>query len=69
MPGKVVGVLVAEGDAVEKGAPLVILEAMKMEQTLTAPAAAEVIAVRCALGDIVDAGAVLVVLGEPTAGT
>ena len=60
MPGKVVQVCVAAGDAVERGAALVILEAMKMEQTLTAPTAGTVRAVRAAAGDVVDAGAVLV---------
>jgi 3-methylcrotonyl-CoA carboxylase alpha subunit len=37
MPGKVVAVLVAQGDKVKRGAPLVILEAMKMEYTVAAP--------------------------------
>jgi propionyl-CoA carboxylase alpha chain len=64
MPGRVVKVLVAEGQAVAAGAPLVILEAMKMEQTLTAPTAGTVRALRCAVGDLVEAGAPLVDL-EP----
>lgn len=38
MPGKIVKVLVAEGAAVAKGDPLLVLEAMKMEHTLTAHA-------------------------------
>jgi acetyl/propionyl-CoA carboxylase alpha subunit len=37
MPGLIVDVAVAAGDKVAKGAPLVVLEAMKMEHTLTAP--------------------------------
>ncbi|QNM95937.1 acetyl/propionyl/methylcrotonyl-CoA carboxylase subunit alpha [Chitinimonas koreensis] len=42
MPGTVVAVHVAPGDTVEKGAPLVILEAMKMEHTILAPHAGTV---------------------------
>ena len=41
MPGKVIEVRVAVGDRVEAGAVLVILEAMKMEQKVTAPAAGD----------------------------
>ncbi|MGS0743875.1 acetyl/propionyl/methylcrotonyl-CoA carboxylase subunit alpha, partial [Glaciimonas sp. GG7] len=37
MPGKIVAVLVAAGDQVKKGAPLLIMEAMKMEHTIAAP--------------------------------
>jgi acetyl/propionyl-CoA carboxylase alpha subunit len=64
MPGKVVQVLVSEGDSVEKGQPLVVLEAMKMEQTITAPQDAKVQGVRVQVGDQVDAGSVLVELEE-----
>jgi 3-methylcrotonyl-CoA carboxylase alpha subunit len=38
MPGKVIKVLVTEGSKVSKGDPLLVLEAMKMEHTLTAHA-------------------------------
>jgi biotin carboxyl carrier protein len=62
MPGKVVQVLVEVGQTVARGAPLVVLEAMKMEQSLTAPRGGQVSAVRCAAGERVDAGAVLVEL-------
>ena len=68
MPGRVVSVGVAVGDAVTKGQTLVVLEAMKMEQSLTAPADGVIAEVRCAAGDLVDAGMALIVLeGEPTA--
>ena len=68
MPGRVVAVHVTPGQDVEKGHVLVILEAMKMEQTLQAPHAGRVEAVHCAPGDLVDAGAVLITLAEAEAG-
>jgi len=37
MPGRVVRILVSEGDEVEKGTPVIVVEAMKMENELTAP--------------------------------
>ena len=60
MPGKVIALIAAEGASVEKGAPLLILEAMKMEHTITAPAAGIVKAFRFAVGDQVGDGAELV---------
>lgn len=60
MPGKVIALLAEAGRAVEKGAPLLILEAMKMEHTITAPAAGTVKAFRYAVGDQVGDGAELV---------
>jgi 3-methylcrotonyl-CoA carboxylase alpha subunit len=63
MPGKVVTVLVAPGDTVEAGQPLVVLEAMKMETTLTAEVGGAVSAVLVVAGATVDAGAVLVEIG------
>ena len=62
IPGKVVAVTVEEGDEVEPGRPLVVLEAMMMENELTAEQAGRVVAVRVAPGDTVDTGAVLVEL-------
>jgi len=60
MPGKIVAVLVEPGQAVEVGAPVVVLEAMKMESTLAAEVAGRVDAVRVAPGALVAAGDVLV---------
>ena len=37
MPGRVIALMVAKGDRVTRGQPLVVIEAMKMEQTLNAP--------------------------------
>ncbi len=64
MPGLVQAVLCAPGDAVEEGARLVLLEAMKMEHALTAPRAGTIAAVLCAAGDQVDAGAPLIRLED-----
>ena len=60
MSGMVVAVMVKAGDAVAKGAPLMILEAMKMEHTIAAPAAGIVTAVNFGAGDRVKEGADLV---------
>ncbi|HXJ33965.1 MAG TPA: biotin/lipoyl-containing protein [Candidatus Eisenbacteria bacterium] len=62
MPGKVVKVLVAVGDAVTAGQPLVVVEAMKMETTLAAEIDGTVRALGATPGAMVDAGAVLVEL-------
>jgi 3-methylcrotonyl-CoA carboxylase alpha subunit len=59
MPGKIVQVLVAEGAKVEKGQPLLILEAMKMEHTISAPARGTVAKLPFRAGDQVAEGAVL----------
>ncbi len=62
MPGVVLKVLVAKGDAVTKGAPLVILEAMKMEHQIVAPRDGVVSAINCVEGELVQPGVELVQL-------
>jgi biotin carboxyl carrier protein len=62
MPGKVIEVLVAEGDSVEKGQGLVIVEAMKMENEVRSPIAGEVKEIKVKPGDTVEGGAVLVIV-------
>ncbi len=62
MPGKVIKVLVENGQEVEEGQPVLIVEAMKMEHTLRAPAAGVVAELKCAEGDQVDAGVPLLEL-------
>ncbi|HYD62162.1 MAG TPA: acetyl/propionyl/methylcrotonyl-CoA carboxylase subunit alpha [Noviherbaspirillum sp.] len=59
MPGKIVAVLVDKGKTVEKGAPLLIMEAMKMEHTITAPANGTVEDLLYAVDDQVTEGAQL----------
>ena len=67
MPGKVLKVLVHDGDLVEAGQALVVIEAMKMETTLAAESAALVKHVRVEEGQTVDHGAVLIELSPPPA--
>lgn len=64
MPGLVLDVLVTEGDTVERGETLVLLEAMKMELRISAPAGGAVIKVHCKAGDVVDRGQVLVEIAD-----
>jgi acetyl/propionyl-CoA carboxylase alpha subunit len=59
MPGLVLEVHVAPGDAVQAGQPVAVVEAMKMENELRAPAAGRVVAVHVAPGQTVERGAVL----------
>ncbi len=64
MPGKIVEIRVSEGDAVEAGQILLIMEAMKMEHSVTAPEDGTVELVNVSAGDQVDADALLVVVAE-----
>ena len=59
MPGKVVAVLVQAGDQVKKGAPLMILEAMKMEHTINAPREGVIAQINFTVGCLVNDGAEL----------
>jgi biotin carboxyl carrier protein len=62
MPGRVVRVLVAEGDDVAGRQPVIVVEAMKMENELRSPKAGRVKEVSVTAGASVDAGRVLVVI-------
>jgi len=59
MPGKVIAILVVPGSLVEKGDALLVMEAMKMEHTIHAPAAGTVDEILFAIGDQVQEGAQL----------
>jgi 3-methylcrotonyl-CoA carboxylase alpha subunit len=62
MPGVVLKILVSVGDEVAKGAPLLILEAMKMEHQISAPRDGKVAAINCKEGEMVQPGLDLVTL-------
>jgi biotin carboxyl carrier protein len=62
MPGKVVKVLVSAGSEVKAGAPVVVVEAMKMENELRAPRDGKVVAVKVAEGQAVEANQPLVTI-------
>jgi 3-methylcrotonyl-CoA carboxylase alpha subunit len=62
MPGVVLKILVSPGDVVAKGAPLLILEAMKMEHPIVASRDGTVARVNCAEGELVQPGMELVEL-------
>jgi 3-methylcrotonyl-CoA carboxylase alpha subunit len=65
MPGKVVSFAIKAGDVVKKGQPLAVMEAMKMEHTIAAPADGVVIELMYAPGDQVTEGAELLKIGTP----
>ncbi len=64
LPGTVVALLAEEGATLEKGAAILTLEVMKMEQTLRAPFAGVLKKIKCKVGDIVQEGVELAEL-EP----
>jgi 3-methylcrotonyl-CoA carboxylase alpha subunit len=66
MPGLIIEVMVAVGDTVAKGAPLLVLEAMKMEHTLTAPFDGVVTSLSVQKGDRVAEHVRLVKLDAPS---
>ncbi len=64
MPGKVIAVSVRVGEEVDKGAPLLVLEAMKMEHTISAPRKGVVSVLHYGVGDQVPDGAELLEFEE-----
>lgn len=64
MPGKIVSVSIAVGDAVTKGQPIMILESMKMENTIASPIDGTVSAVLVAAGDAVQHGQTLAEIAQ-----
>ena len=62
MPGLILKILVKPGDAVTRGAPLIVLEAMKMEHQIVAPTDGTVAAINCVEGELVQPGLDLVEL-------
>jgi biotin carboxyl carrier protein len=64
MPGKVVRVLVEPGTAVDKGAGIVVVEAMKMQNEIKTPRSGSVLSLNVKPGDTVNAGEVLATVGD-----
>jgi biotin carboxyl carrier protein len=65
MPGRVVKIVVSEGEVVARGAPAIIVEAMKMENELHAPAAGVVQRLAVREGDTVESGQILLEIVPP----
>ena len=59
MPGKIVAVKAAAGDAVKKGDVVLVLEAMKMENEICAPQDGTIAGIEVAVGDQVEGGSLL----------
>ena len=68
MPGRVVGLLAQPGTHVERGAPLLVLEAMKMEHTVAAPVAGTLEAFLVEVGQQLAEGSDLAVLSPDAPG-
>jgi len=64
MPGMILKILVRPGDVVVKSAPLLILEAMKMEHQIVAPRDGTIATINCAEGELVQPGVELVTLKD-----
>jgi|ETNmetMinimDraft_26_1059896.scaffolds.fasta_scaffold61395_1 biotin carboxyl carrier protein len=64
MPGRVIAINVSEGDRVNIGSPILILEAMKMQNELCSKWNGEVREIKVTVGDMVESGDVLMVIGN-----
>ncbi len=62
MPGTILDIKVSVGDTVSEGAPLFVLEAMKMENDVNAPCSGKVVSVNTTKGSAVETGTVLAVI-------
>jgi acetyl/propionyl-CoA carboxylase alpha subunit len=69
MPGAVLKVLATPGKCFKAHQPLVIMESMKMELTLSLPHAGRVTKLACEVGELVEMGAVLVEIDDPRCAT
>ena len=64
MPGRVLKLHVAEGEVVAEGAPVIVVEAMKMENELTAPRGGRVKKLHVSVGATIEGGALLVEIDD-----
>mmetsp|Transcript_6062 Transcript_6062/g.13207 ORF Transcript_6062/g.13207 Transcript_6062/m.13207 type:complete len:794 (-) Transcript_6062:88-2469(-) len=67
MPGKIIRLNVEEGELVASNDIVVVMEAMKMEHTISAPSGGQVVEIDCAVGEIVNDGSVLAVIKDVAA--
>ena len=65
MPGKIIEIFVKEGDVVKANKPLLIMEAMKMENEMRATADVKVKQICVKQGDSIESGAVLIKFEDP----
>jgi len=63
MTGRLIALFVADGDEVEEGARLAVVEAMKMEHALTAPRTGKITGLTAVVGDSVEQGRLLMAVG------
>ncbi len=63
MPGNILKINVAQGQAVKEGDVLIVLEAMKMENEIVAPKSGSVAQIAVSKGQVVETGTPLVVIG------
>ena len=66
MPGKIIEIFVKEGDVVKANKPLLIMEAMKMENEMRASRDVKIKEIRVKQGDSIESGAVLIKFEEPS---
>jgi len=62
MPGKIIKVLVSEGQKIKMGEPVIIMESMKMEQTIVSSADGAIESVNVSEGDTIEVGSVMIVI-------
>ncbi|MNT90856.1 Biotin carrier protein MADF [compost metagenome] len=65
MPGKIIEIFAKEGDIVKANKPLLIMEAMKMENEMRSARDVKIKEIKVKQGDSVEAGAVLIKFEEP----
>ena len=63
MPGKILKVLVSEGQKIKMGEPVIIMESMKMEQTIVSSADGVINRINVKEGETIEVGSVMIVIG------
>ena len=62
MPGKIIKVLVSEGQKIKMGEPVIIMESMKMEQTIVSSSDGSIESVNVSEGETIEVGSVMIVI-------